>query len=84
MKIIYFFNAVFYVFMIYCMLPLSSREFLIQIDQDMRSYKEDVFEEQLNTHVAGLEGPPNCSVLTVKSKVRPTIVSFGDLCTTTP
>ena len=84
MRLIYFFIAIFCVFMIYCLLPLSSRKFIIQIDEEMRSYKENFLEAQLNTPAAGLEQLPNVIVILADDLGKTDISLYGSPHVHTP
>ena len=80
----YLFIAVFCVFMIYCLLPLSSREFHIEIDQEMQANKETFLEEQLPAPVAGHRRPPNVIVILADDLGKTDISLYGSPFVHTP
>jgi len=84
MRVIYILIAVFYVFMIYCLLPLSSREFHIEIDQEMHTNKEVFLEEQLPVPVTGNKRPPKVIVIPADDLGKTDISLYGSPFVHTP
>jgi arylsulfatase A-like enzyme len=84
MKVIIACSALFCIFMIYCLLPLSSREFAIQVDLVKRTYKEDFLETQRKNAYAGNERPPNVIVILADDLGKTDISLYGSPHVHTP